>query len=117
MKTLIRVITAAAICLAAQSAFSQTTFGAPTCGQWLADKSTVMGAVRQTWLTGYLSGINIGYLTWANIKNQDPLDRLSSMAAAYAWMDNWCRKNPLEGVDDGGQALFIELIKKDTTRK
>jgi hypothetical protein len=110
MKTSIRVIAAVAICLAAQSSFSQTIFGAPDCGQWLAEKSTY----RKAWLSGYLSGLNSAhYITY----DRDPLDLLSSMDQAFAWMDNYCRKNPLEKVSIGGFILFVELVKKDKARK
>jgi len=110
MKILIRVITAAAICLTAQNSFSQTGFGSPDCGQWLAEKTST----RQSWLAGYLSGLNMGaYAT----HNRNPLDGLSSMAQAYAWMDNYCRKNPLERVSSGGFQLFVELLKREAKPK
>jgi hypothetical protein len=88
MKTSIRVITAVAICLAAQGSFSQTTFGSPDCGQWLAEKTLA----RRAWLAGFLSGLNV---THSYNRKGDSLDELSSMDQAYAWMDNYCRKNPL----------------------
>ena len=110
MKILIQVITAAAICLAAQNSFSQTGFGSPDCGQWLAEKTST----RQSWLAGYLSGLNMG--AWVQL-NRDPLDRLSSMAQAYAWMDNWCKKNPLERVSSGGMTLIMELIEREEKAK
>jgi hypothetical protein len=110
VKTLIRVITAAAICLTAQSAFSQTGFGSPDCGQWLAEKTTY----RKAWLTGYLSGLNTAHYA---INKRDPLDLLSSMDQAFAWMDNYCRKNPLERVSSGGFELFVELLKREAKSK
>ena len=110
MKTSVRVIAAAAICLAAQNSFSQTGFGSPDCGQWLAEKTPG----RKAWLAGYLSGLNkVHYIS----TDRDPLDLLSSMDQAYAWMDNYCRQNPLEKIHAGGFSLLVELVKKDTARK
>ena len=110
MKTSVRVIAAVAIYLAAQNSFSQTGFGSPDCGQWLAEKTST----RQSWLAGYLSGLNMG--VWVQLE-RNPLDRLSSMAQAYAWMDNWCKKNPLERVSSGGQALIMELMEREEKAK
>jgi hypothetical protein len=110
MKTSIQIIAAAAICLAAQSSFSQTGFGSPDCGKWLADKSPL----QKIWLSGFLSGMNAVHN--AAFK-RDPLDELSSMDQAYAWMDNYCKKNPLERINVGGFELFVELMKKEAKRK
>ena len=104
------MIAAVAICLAAPSSFSQTGFGTPDCGQWLAEKTTY----RKAWLTGYLSGLNSAhYIT----TDRDPLDMLSSMDQAYAWMDNYCRQNPLEKISVGSFILFVELMRKEKARK
>jgi hypothetical protein len=112
MKKTVRVIAAAAICLAAQSSFAQgtTTFGAADCGQWLAEKTLA----RRAWLAGYLSGMNKVHTVLAK---GDPLGQLSSMDQAFAWMDNYCRKNPLETISVGGFDLFIELITREDARK
>jgi hypothetical protein len=110
VKTLIRVITAAAICLATQSSFASTTFGSPDCGQWLAEKTPT----RKLWLAGYLSGLSVMHA--ANLNKGDPLGELSSMDQAYAWMDNYCRKSPLEDFRQGGLDLFTELVLKVKAR-
>ena len=108
MKTSIRVITAAAICLAAQGAAAQTAFGIPDCGEWLKDGITVRQQ-NQAWLLGYLSGLNFMY---SAPKKDDPLDRLSSAKQAYAWMDNYCKANPLNHISAGSNELFRELTNK-----
>jgi hypothetical protein len=110
VKKSIRIIAAAAICLAAQNSFAQTTFGGADCGQWLAEKTPT----RKLWLAGYLSGLSVMHA--ANLHKGDPLGELSSMDQAYAWMDNYCRKNPLEDVRKGGLDLFTELMLKVKAR-
>jgi hypothetical protein len=110
MKKSVRVIAAAAICLAAQSSFSQTIFGSPDCGQWVAEKTPT----RRAWLSGFLSGMNV---MRSALKNEDPLNELSSMDQAYVWMDNYCRKYPLQTVAQAAGILFIELTLKTSPRK
>ena len=112
MKTSIRVITAVAICLAAQSSFAQQTmFGRPDCGEWLNDSPSEQG-MNKAWLLGFLSGLSA-----SQVIRGDPLNALSSAAQAYVWMDNFCRKNPLDTVAYGAYALFFELADRSKTRK
>lgn len=94
-------------CLTSASAQTTASFGVSDCGQWLANKSPN----RRAWLLGYLTGFNRAH-TLAGQKPLDPLDALNSAEQAYVWMDNWCRSNPLKTVEEGGLALFIELMKK-----
>ena len=110
MKTLIRVITAAAICLATQGSVAQTTFGVPDCGEWLAGQRIE----QRSWLMGYLTALN---LVHSALKKEDGLSALSSAKQAYAWMDNYCKANPLSDLSYGGGELFSELAKKARTRK
>jgi hypothetical protein len=51
------------------------------------------------------------------LKNENPLNELSSMDQAYAWMDNFCIKYPLQTVAQGAGVLFIELSLKADPRK
>ena len=113
MKTLIRVITAAAICLAAQSSFAQKTFGAPDCGQWVKG-GYLTKQQHNGWLMGLLTGINFAH--WS-MTNEDPLSALSSAEQAFAWMDNFCKANPLSNVLFGAATLMIELSEKAKARK
>ena len=109
MKTSIRVITAAAICLVAQSSFAQyKTFGVPDCGEWITEKTLP----RKTWVLGYLTGLNI-----AGNAKEDVLGEISSTAQIYAWMDNYCGQNPLDTVLQGSNKLFYELMKKAKARQ
>ena len=112
MKTSIRVITAATICLAAQNSLAYITFGAPDCGQWLTEKTQA----RRTWLLGFLSGMNAAHTASKNFK-VDPLDQLSSGEQAYVWMDNYCKKNPLNDLSAGGIDLYIELMDREAKAK
>lgn len=86
-------------------------FGGYDCGQWFVPGKRQYAAA---WLVGFLSGQSLMYYQLG--PHSDPLDELRSADQAYLWMDNWCRANPLEGIDKGGQALFRELTIKRAAR-
>jgi hypothetical protein len=88
-----------------QSAFSQvsTSFGAPDCGQWATKAKS--NPSYKSWVVGYLSGLNSALFTSKN----DPLDKINSAEQIFLWMDNFCQRNPLKNVQDGGNALYLEL--------
>ena len=89
-----------------QTASAYTTYGEPDCGQWVTSKSET----RKAWLIGYVSGLSA--MHELNGKNNNPLGKISSPQQIYVWIDNYCQKNPLKTVGDGGIELFIELMKK-----
>lgn len=91
-----------------------TSFGAPDCGEWV--NGTRPGS--KIWLSGYMSGLNRMFNISADrsAAAYDPISTLSSMDQAFVWMDNWCRSNPLEGVDSGAQHLLLELIALKSKR-
>ena len=90
--------------------FAQTkaSFGRADCGEWV--KSQTTGTQKQSdraWLLGFLSGLN------QDDFYEDALDKVSSAAQIFLWMDNYCKNNPLEQVSKGAYKLFAELkIKK-----
>jgi len=87
-----------------QSASGQATFGEPNCGQWVSRKREP----DKAWLLGYLSGVNAAMSSEKN----DRLSKLNSAEQIFLWMDNYCAKNPLKSVQDGGNELFYELRTK-----
>ena len=93
-----------------QPATSQiaTNFGVSDCGQWVANSKS--NQTIRSWLLGFLSGVNAGLGSSRN----DPLGKINSAEQIFLWMDNFCQKNPLKTVQDGGNALYLELslIKK-----
>lgn len=83
--------------------------GVASCGIWVKDRtekiqSPLIWMVDQSWLLGFLSGMAIG-------TSKDVLKGIDS-ASIVLWMDNYCQKNPLNGTDDGGQELFLELMAR-----
>ena len=93
-------------CHLGQPVFSQTRFGDIDCGAWLNKK----GLPERAWLIGYLTGLNT--MHDLNKNSDNPLNKVNSAEQIYVWMDNYCQKNPLNTIGDGGIQLFIELMKK-----
>jgi hypothetical protein len=106
MKTKLVITMLFLACNLGQSVFSQTMFGDVDCGVWLNKKRMP----DRAWVLGYLSGLNTMHELNGNSNN--PLSKVNSAEQIYVWMDNYCQKNPLNTVGDGGFQLFIELMKK-----
>ena len=87
--------------------FATTVFGNSDCGQWLHNPTPA----QKAWLAGFISGMNIMY-DGAVKQGSDPLEKVNSVEQLVAWMDNYCRTNPLKTVGAGAQALFIELMTR-----
>ena len=92
-----------------QPAVSQEVaiFGGSDCGQWVANSKSNFSL--KAWLLGYISGLNAGLV--GDSKN-DPLRKINSAEQIFLWMDNFCQKNPLKTVQEGGKALYSELKTK-----
>jgi hypothetical protein len=105
MKT--KLLTALIAIAISNPASAVISIGAPDCGEWLKDTGA-RGEMNKSWLLGFVSGLNLD----GRNENQNPLRKISSAKQIYVWMDNYCRKNPLKTLHDGGQDLIIELDNK-----
>ena len=75
--------------------------GIDSCGRWTADRQPVRGvsaAQDEQWVLGFLSAI--GYAT-----ADGPLDGVDAQAV-LAWVDNYCRANPLDHIMDAAHAFY-----------
>lgn len=95
---------------AAQAAEGSTSIGRPDCGRYILSSSSE----HKAWVLGYLSGVNqmLEGKTPSG-KPSNPFRTLKSTEQLYLWMDNYCKKNPLENVTFGALALLIELRKEE----
>jgi hypothetical protein len=62
------------------------------------------------WVMGYLTGVNT-----ASTHRGDPDFLLRTNIdgpAAWAWIDNYCRANPLDNLFNASQALELELKQR-----
>lgn len=88
-----------------EPALAQTIFGGTDCGKWMADSNTA----RRAWVLGYMSGLST--MHYFNQNKDDPLDDIRSAEQIFLWMNNYCQKNPLSRVPEGGTSLLLELIR------
>lgn len=90
-------------------AYEQTAmvYGGVDCGEW----TQIKHPPDKSWLLGFMSGMNIQHLILTQGKS-DPLKKVTSANQIWSWMDNYCQKNPLNKVSQGGLDLFQELKKK-----
>ena len=94
----------------AQAAEGSTSIGRPDCGRYILSPSSE----HKAWVLGYLSGANqmLEGKTPSG-KPSNPLGQLKSAEQVYLWMDNYCKKYPLENVTAGALALLVELRKEE----
>ncbi len=92
-------------CHLGQPALAETVFGEPDCGQWLTKKREP----DKAWALGYLSGLSV--MHELNGKVDDPLAKINSAEQIFVWLDNYCQKNPLKGIGNGGLSLFLEVMR------
>jgi hypothetical protein len=85
-----------------------TVYGAGTasCGKWLADRETPMHPVELSWVLGFLTASE-NFLGELHL----PSPRHTDANAVAAWVDKYCRENPLKNIADASPALVIELSK------
>jgi hypothetical protein len=82
------------------------TVGMHSCRAWIENKTenSALYFLDKATLLGYLSGLNVA-LSDASHDSLNSVD----VKSLYLWMDNYCQKNPLNDVSDGGKQLFREL--------
>lgn len=100
------IVTILLIIGAFSNASAQAGFGGADCGEWVRSPSDP----KRHWLLGYMSGLS--KMHFFNGKDDDPLDKINSAQQIFLWMDNYCKRNPLKNVRNGGDDLFLELMKK-----
>src|SRR5437867_798159 len=80
--------------------------GTPSCGLWIQERDRNRHSDAS-----YLNGWLVGYLSGAAVHSNKDIIRGTDNASIEAWMDNYCRANPLMNLADGAEALFDELVK------
>jgi hypothetical protein len=86
--------------------------GLESCGTWLRVRqqpNSVNKAIIESWV--------IGYLTAKNMDETQPEALYGTDAdGRYAWIDNWCRANPLKGVIFAADELMKVLRSRPASR-
>jgi hypothetical protein len=78
--------------------------GTTSCGTWLADRDNyAVHMVELSWVLGWLSAAG-AYNVQSDLRHTDA-------NAIAAWVDKYCRENPLDHISDAAAHLVDELSK------
>jgi hypothetical protein len=86
--------------------------GTQSCGNWTEErrsKGSPAEMALTTWVVGYLSGVNE---VLNEAYKQPDLLQAKDVTAYWAWIDNYCRANPLDTVYLASTNLVKDLIKR-----
>src|SRR5262245_27730434 len=74
-----------------------------SCGMWTnTPKNTAQHDVLESWVLGYLSGINAESAGGDFLRGREP-------GGLVAWIDDYCRRNPLHIITQSTNELIKEL--------
>jgi hypothetical protein len=85
-----------------QESYSVLGAGFKSCGAWTADRRGLLASQNMQWILGFLSGVG-----WVHLTGQNPLDGLDAQAV-WAWVDNYCKANPLRNIANAGEVFASE---------
>ena len=86
--------------------------GARTCGSWLEERKQGHYFEKLSWMQGFISAFNVYVYTEHGGKNPNGIFGATDADSLTAWMDKYCRENPLETVFSGTLVLIDELQSK-----
>jgi hypothetical protein len=85
-----------------------TVYGAYDCSRWL----TLRDDLPKAWALGYLTGADDAYLSFnPNPNAKDPLNGRTP-AQIFLYIDDYCRTNPREHVNNALADFFATLLSK-----
>lgn len=87
-----------------------TGAGSFSCGAYLASRSNtvesdLLSDMVGQWVQGFLSGMNVQ----AQLRGDKTLRVIPDYASLIAYMDKYCRDNPLHRVYQGTLSLYKEI--------
>ena len=87
--------------------FTQIDLSEFRCQQWIQPDANRSQA--RAWVAGYLKGLNMMY---KKVQKVDVLRKMDSPDQAARFIDNFCRENPDEFVDEAANNFIRELKNK-----
>jgi hypothetical protein len=98
------IITVALMTGSAEAQKPYQIFGQGTlsCGSWTASRRDRTALGLEQWILGFLSGA--GFVGSTSSVGVDPLKGVDA-DGAWAWMDNYCRNQPLKELADAAMAF------------
>lgn len=89
-------------------------YGGVSCGGWTKahHPKSVEGLAQDNWVLGYVTGFN----AYSGIRESN-ISAGTDNEALIAWIDNYCRSNPLDSIYIASVKLIHELKKKASSPK
>ena len=87
--------------------------GTQSCGTWLEDRkvyNSLQNAMDTTWVLGFLTGMNAMDMMTRR-SGGGKMGVTTDVDGLFAWVDNYCRANPLKTISDAALALATELVR------
>ena len=95
------VVMIAVIGLNPAVAYTVRGVGAYSCGAWVNERNDITRHNLQLhWILGFLSAVG-----WMSPNNDDPFEGVDADAVEL-WIDNYCKKHPLEKIVDAAEAFY-----------
>jgi hypothetical protein len=106
MRTVLACLVMLVLGLSAQVACAYEALGPGviSCGTWTAERRTpnaITAVMAESWVLGFLSGIG-----FVGQSGSDPLHG-SHAEAVSAWIDNYCKANPLDSVGKAATMFYF----------
>jgi hypothetical protein len=103
-----------AIYATSANAFTVAGFGGQTCGKWVEDRASLgaMAELDEAWVLGFVSASNKPFLVGTNVDILKGVDN----AGAFAWLDGYCAKHPLDLIADAAGRLVDFLATRAAPR-
>ena len=87
--------------------------GAASCGLYIEGRALPSAGSRGSindmtvlWIQGFLSGMN----AYRSVSKHGEMVLLPDAPSLLAYMDKYCRENPLKSVVQGASAMYAELL-------
>ncbi len=115
MKKLIPIAALALVSTCAWSSeYTNIGEGTNSCGSFISDKKEGghrLGLNYQ-WMSGYITGVN-NRRAIADPNKESNLGSGLDSESMLLWLENYCRANPLNNLENAAGALVSELIKRE----
>ena len=84
--------------------------GSRSCGRWMADRSAhnLDSQTELIWIQGYVTGRNAERAYWKHLGSATIGGDMDPEGLA-AWVDTFCRQNPLKELYDAAAGLYVAL--------
>jgi hypothetical protein len=100
------LVIASVLTISSVHVYAVDTIGEPSCVEWskVRRSNTWQTLEVQAWLIGYLSGLAIA--------TDKDIAKGTVNASIHAWVDNYCRENPLMYLSDGASAWYRVQVRE-----